>query len=102
MTNEAPSAIDQASIEPPTSQNMKVWGWVVALSGMGLMVWAFTMNVAVTAEAGPYGLSSDVINIGLLSNREMVLTAGAAFLISGVVLVAAGHIRKGLEVLAAK
>ncbi len=90
--------------EPPTSQNMIVWGWVVTFGGLGLMVWAFLMNVSVVGGAygGDYGLPSRVINIGLLSTREMTLAAGCAFVVAGIVLVAAGHVRKGLELLAAK
>lgn len=107
MTETAPKT---TTGEPPTSQNMLVWGWVIALIGLGLMVWAFLMKV--TVEATPDyggGLASGmpayptaVVNLGLLSTREMTLTAGCALLVAGIVLVAAGHIRKGLELLASK
>ncbi len=70
------------------------------------MFGSFFLKVSVAPELNMENLSSfsgsEIINIGLLSNREIVLEAGAALMICGTVAGSAGHIVKAIERLIAR
>lgn len=87
------------------STNLIVLGWLTASLGAVAIIIAFFLEISVMPELTMENLSSyadsGVINIGLLSNREMVLAAGAALMICGTVSASAGHIVKAIERLTA-
>jgi hypothetical protein len=81
--------VDPPEIQRPVSKTMHGWGTALTVIGGVVVAGSFIMGIA--AE------DSDVINIGLLSNREMVLHAGCAGFLAGVITLAAGELKDSLE-----
>jgi hypothetical protein len=94
MTESPTPYVDPPKVEEPLSHSMNIYGWV--LTWLGLAIVAVSFFIPVAAE------DYDVINIGLLSNRELISQAGCALLLSGVITHVGGAIRQSLEKLLAK
>jgi hypothetical protein len=89
--NTTPQApyVDPPEVHQPVSKKMRTWGVWLGFIGAGAMACSFV--IPVSAEY------ADVINIGLLSNREMVLHAACAVFLAGVITFAAGELKESLE-----
>jgi hypothetical protein len=71
-------------------------GALIVVGLVGAAFAYFGMSVSVET-VGAYGLPGQVLNIGLLSNREMVFSASGIAALAGVILVAASRIVEAVE-----
>ena len=72
-------------------------GWALIICGLiGLGFAYFGMSTSVSSP-GAYGLPENILNIGLLSNRELVFQASGLAILGGIVLMAASRLIEAIE-----
>ena len=79
---------------------MKRAGVAIAIGGVAVAFASLLMTTSVHNPGdyryGSYTPSSDVLNIGLLQNQQLVFLAGCTLFLAGVILFAAGAITEAL------
>lgn len=68
---------------------MTGWGWILITLGVIAALWGVAMDAAAPGTS--------ILNLGLLGQKQALVTIGADFFLGGVVLIAAGAIREQLR-----
>ena len=76
---------------------MKAVGGILIAIGVGLALYALSLDVSIPSYTGISGLPERVVNIQLLQNQSMMFNGGIALFVAGILAIGLGRIEDAIR-----